>query len=195
MFFKSKDDIFCFFLFPLIMLVFFLNGCGRETAPPPVKPPVENNGEEAGEKTLIEEEEKGVKSVIVYFSDKQAACLVGEEREIKDTAEDSRIFALEALINGPLDPALVRTIPDDVKLLDFSVADGVATVNFSAELYLNHWGGSTGEILTVYSIVNTLSQFPEIEKVKIVINGEEIESLVGHMELDKPLEPDLGLVL
>ncbi len=199
MFFRIRKSRFL----PVILLLFFLlyftgfflTGCGSQSSPPPVNPPVENGSEATAKEQREENEKEELKSVILYFADEHAACLVKEEREIPETVEDPRVFALEALIEGPLDSGLGRTIPVDVKVLDIFVAEETARVNFSAELYSSHWGGSTGEILTVYSIVNTLSQFPGIKQVKIIIDGEEVETLVGHMELAKPLEPDFGLVL
>lgn len=202
MFFKikrsgfSKITLACFLLlFLLTVAGLCLTGCGRQLSPPPggQKTPVDDS-EEGGENKpgMLETEE--LHSVVLYFADKQAACLVTEERVITEEGKDPRVFALEALIEGPLNSDMERTIPADAKVLDISVAEGIARVNFSRELQTSHWGGSTGEILTVYSIVNTLSQFPEIEQVKIIIDGMEIESLAGHMELDKPLEPDFGLL-
>lgn len=186
-------------LITLIGLVFFLSlagfcltGCGRHSAPLLSKKSVEN-GEKEDEKQWTGQQE-GAESVVLYFADNHTACLVKEERDITEEADDPMLFALGALIEGPMNSDLGRTIPADVKVLDISIAEEIAQVNFSRELQTSHWGGSTGEILTVYSIVNTLSQFPEIKQVKILIDGEEIETLVGHMELDKPLEPDYGLV-
>ena len=48
--------------------------------------------------------------------------------------------------------------------------------------------------MTVYSIVNSLTQFEDIEKVQILIAGEEIETLAGHMDLAYPLERDESLI-
>jgi len=195
---KKRNKIFrivlCFFLVLIIFQGALLSGCSRISSPPPVKAPGENSGEETLPESMNEKETKELTSVALYFSDEDTAYLVKEERDISDTEKDPEVFALEALIEGPTNSALERTIPADVKLLDISVVDGIALVDFSEELQSSHWGGSTGEILTVYSIVNTLSQFPQIEQVKILINGEEVETLAGHMELNKPLEPDFGLV-
>ncbi|NLX92155.1 MAG: GerMN domain-containing protein [Firmicutes bacterium] len=200
MFLKIKRNGFtgialtCFLLFFILTVAgFCLAGCGKQLSLPPETKTPANSSEEA-ENELGGPETEEPHAVVLYFADKQAACLVKEERAITEEDKDPRIFALEALIEGPVNSGLERTIPADAKVLDISVERGIAQVNFSRELQTSHWGGSTGEILTVYSIVNTLSQFPEIEQVKIIIEGAEIESLAGHMELDKPLEPDFGLL-
>ena len=52
----------------------------------------------------------------------------------------------------------------------------------------NFVGGSTGEEFLVGSVVDTLTNFPEIKRVKILVQGREIETLSGHMDLSTPLE-------
>jgi len=65
-------------------------------------------------------------------------------------------------------------------------------VNFSREFIDNHWGGSAGELLTLGSIANTLTEFPTIQKVMILVDGNAGETL-GNILLDQPLErmPDM----
>ena len=65
--------------------------------------------------------------------------------------------------------------------------DGIATVDFSKELQTNFSGGSTGEEMLIGSIVNTLTDFPEVQKVSILIDGSAVETLSGHMDLSEPL--------
>ena len=147
MFFKTEKSRFLPVTLLLLLLLnftgFFLTGCG--SSPPPVKPPMEDGKESAVKEQGEKNEKEGSRSVILYFADEQAACLVKEEREIPDTVKDPRFFALEALVEGPLDAGLGRTIPADVRVLDLYVAEGTAHVNFSGELCSSHWGGSTGK--------------------------------------------------
>ncbi len=85
-------------------------------------------------------------------------------------------------------------IPKGTRLLSVSLKDEVAYVNFSEEFKKNHPGGSLGEILTIYSVVDTLTEFPEIKKVQILIGGAVVETLAGHIDLTSPLERDLSMV-
>ena len=57
----------------------------------------------------------------------------------------------------------------------------------SKELEQNFSGGSTGEEMLIGSIVNTLTDFPEVQKVQILIEGASVETLSGHMDLSEPL--------
>jgi len=126
--------------------------------------------------------------VYLYFGDSQAMGFNIEERTI-DADTPERL--IEELINGPAFEQNKQTIPDGTKLIDIKVEDNIAFVNFSKEMTDNHWGGSAGESMTIGSIVNTLAlnEGTGIEKVQILIEGEKIETLAGHIDISIPLEP------
>lgn len=135
------------------------------------------------------------KPITLYFSDEKGLMLKGESgdiakgtltREIKDT--------LVALIQGPKGN-LTITIPKGTRLLKIELKDGVAYVDFSKELSENHPGGSSAELQTIYSIVNTITlNFPEIKKVQILIEGKKADTLAGHIDITLPMGPDRGLI-
>ncbi len=131
--------------------------------------------------------------VKLYFSTRDAMYLKAEVREINEG--DLYLKTLEELIRGPVSPDMGETIPEGTRVLGINVNNGVAYPNFSSDLIKNHWGGSTGETMTVYSIVNTLSQFPEVESVQILIEGEKIETLAGHIYMLEPLKANQDLIL
>ncbi len=122
----------------------------------------------------------------VYFSTADAAYLKAEKRKIE---EDSDLYfqIFEQLKAGPESEKLTRTIPEGSQLLDYQLDNKQLTLNFNLALKTNHWGGSTGEQLTIYSIVNSYTALSEVESVKILLAGEEVESLVGHLDLTQPL--------
>ena len=65
---------------------------------------------------------------------------------------------------------------------------GEAYVDLSAELSKNHLGGSLDEILTVYTLVSALTEnLPSITRVQILIDGREVDTLAGHVDLRRPL--------
>ncbi|MFW5986448.1 MAG: GerMN domain-containing protein [Halanaerobiales bacterium] len=132
------------------------------------------------------------RNIQLYFSTPDAMYLQPEERSI--TTDQPYRDTLILLIEGPETAGLNKTIPKGVKLLEIKVDEGTAEVNFSKELAANHWGGSAGERLTIYSIVNTLTQFQEIERVQILLDGENVETLVGHMDLSRPLERNREII-
>lgn len=141
------------------------------------------------EKPVVEDWE-----VVLYFADAEAMYLEAETGVISTTAADLYSDTLKELVKGPRTDYLIKTIPEGVRILSVDINNGDCRVNFSQELVDNHWGGSTGERMTVYSIVNTLTQFAEIDRVKILIEGQEINTLAGHMDLTIYLEPDRELI-
>ena len=136
------------------------------------------------------------KIVLLYFSDREDEYLVGEKREIlkRDKVDEEAKEAIIELIKGPKGK-FVPTLPLRTKLLTLRVNDkGVAEVNFNKALSKDHPGGSSAEMMSVYSIVNSLIlNFPQIKKVKILIEGKTGETIAGHLSLDQPIssKPDL----
>lgn len=72
---------------------------------------------------------------------------------------------------------------------------GDAFVDLSTEVASRHPGGSAAELLTVYAIVNSLTaNLTAVRRVQILVDGREIDSLAGHVDLRGPLGPDGTLV-
>lgn len=80
-----------------------------------------------------------------------------------------------------------------VKLVSLDMKGDLAIVNFSGEVK-SIKGGSMDEILMIGSIVNTLTEFKEIKKVQILVDGKRVETLLGHMDLSVPLERDESIM-
>jgi spore germination protein GerM len=84
------------------------------------------------------------------------------------------------------------TLPKGTKVLGVTVSGtGTATADFSQEIVDHFNGGSRSEQLLLASIVNTLTEFPNIKRVAIRVEGKEVDSIGGHIELDEPLERDV----
>jgi spore germination protein GerM len=137
------------------------------------------------------------KQVLLYFSDREGEYLIGEKRDIlkKNVIKEQAKETILELINGPRGK-LIRTIPPRTKLLTLQIDEaGVAKVNFSPALSKDHPGGSSAEMMTVYSIVNSLSlNFPQIKRVQILIDGKPIETITGHLSLRRPISPKPDLI-
>jgi len=127
-------------------------------------------------------------TVVIYFAN-QDGQLVAEQRDIPRVVGIAR-ETIRELILGPKNEMLNPTIPAGTKLLDIDVSDGLCTVDFSKELITGHSGGSGSEYLTVYSIVNTLTQFGTIEEVQLRVEGKIVDTIAGHVGVGTPLERD-----
>ncbi|NMB24671.1 MAG: GerMN domain-containing protein [Firmicutes bacterium] len=86
-------------------------------------------------------------------------------------------------------------LPPDAKLQEVRQEDSVLVASFSGELAKGRYLGSNEEIALVYSIVNTLAQLPDVESVRILIEGITVESLADHVDLTAPLSPDPTIVV
>ena len=133
----------------------------------------------------------------LYFSDRTNSFLKAEDKKfsgLNDPLEFGKRI-IEALISGP-NGELMRTIPEKTRLRALHIKkDGTAYVDMSRELKDNHPGGIGSEIMTIYSIVNSLVlNIPEIDAVKILIDGKESITLAGHIDLKFPLKADMLLI-
>lgn len=141
---------------------------------------------------LVEER----KEIVLYFSDRDGEYLIGEKRKIEKRSEvkEEAKETINELIKGPKGK-LTPTLPSRTRCLNLKVNEkGVAIINFNKALSKDHPGGSSAEILTTYSIVNSLTlNFPRIKEVQILIEGKPVETITGHLSLKQPIssKPDL----
>jgi hypothetical protein len=91
---------------------------------------------------------------------------------------------LNTLLAGPVDAEL-RTLPPDALLLAFYLLpDGMAIADFSEALATSIPSGIVSEQLAVNSITRTLeANVPQVQRLKILIHGQEVETLAGHLDL------------
>jgi spore germination protein GerM len=102
---------------------------------------------------------------------------------------------LQALLQPPPAPYL-SVIPQGttLKALYFT-AGGEAFVDLSADISTKHPGGTQAELLTVYAIVNAMTtNLSGVQRVQLLIDGREADSVAGHVDVRRPLERDTSLV-
>jgi len=159
----------------------------RYTEKPVITKEVPYKEEEIEEVEPVPTEE--VVEVNLYFSDSQAMYLVAEKRKISQAPSLARQAVVE-LIKGPESSDLYPTIPEGTQVNEVYIVDDIVYIDLSEEIFKNHPGGSSGELMTVYSIVNTLTEIPMIKGVQILVEGNEMKSLVGHIDISMPLLRD-----
>ncbi|MCD6585461.1 MAG: GerMN domain-containing protein [Desulfobacteraceae bacterium] len=136
-------------------------------------------------------------SVYLYFADKPTnQYLLGEDHPGLGS-DDPVVFCrqlIEALIQGP-SSGLTRTIPATTELRAIYIDDKTAYVDLTREVAVSHPGGIFSELMTIYSIVNTLVlNVNEVDQVKILIAGQDAETLSGHIDIRFPLNADILLI-
>ncbi|NVM23887.1 MAG: GerMN domain-containing protein [Desulfobacterales bacterium] len=157
--------------------------------------PDEKSRSEAGPHRFLLK--SGRARVHLYFSDTDHRFLTTEDRSLAQpySAVERARSIVYALIDGPNGP-LTPTIPAETRLLAIYVTqDGIACVDFNRAISEKHPGGSLSELLSIFSIVNTLAlNIPEIKAVKILIEGDEAETLAGHIDIRSPFRPNMLMI-
>jgi spore germination protein GerM len=196
----TKRPVFLIFIFVILLLaVGMLLYLNFWTTPSARRPSGPGAAGESPFATYVEQPAEGAKetTVALFFAADEIVSLQQETREVMESGSvENRIAqVLGELIKGPK-TNLVPVIPAGVKLRGVYLAnEGVAYVDFTEELRTNLLGGSCDEIFAVYGVVNTVTfNFPRIKGVKILVNGQERETLNGHIALDRPLKQDMKWV-
>lgn len=159
----------------------------------PAEPPESLEDEESADRLAPENQ----KEIVLFFQSENSDRLYPELRSIVRTASvltQAKQVMVE-LIAGSREGHL-PVISEEARLREiYTCSDGTVCVDFTRHLVENHSGGSAGEIATVYAIVNSLTvNFPEIKRVRILVEGEERETLKDHIDLSLTFSQDLSLV-
>lgn len=133
----------------------------------------------------------------LFYVSEDGMSLVQAQREVPfgaTVAEQARAI-IEAQIAAAA--PLVSAIPPETKLREVFVTErGDAFVDLSGDITARHPGGSLDEIFTVYTIVNALTvNLPAITRVQILVDGKEVDTLAGHVDLRHPLAKSLEWVV
>ena len=138
--------------------------------------------------------------VKLYFTNDDNSKLLAEIRYIKlekksNNSESRAAEILQQLIKGPGEgTGLKATIPEGTKVHSPIKIEGkVATVDLSKEFVENHPGGKEAEKMTIYSIVNSLTQVKGIEKVQFTIEGAKKDRFKGNFKFDTPFSGSSAL--
>ncbi|MCF8070247.1 MAG: GerMN domain-containing protein [Desulfobacterales bacterium] len=133
----------------------------------------------------------------LFFGGMDQEYLTAEEWALVYSGSPSELGykILEALLSGPRGNH-VRTIPEETVIRAFYITkQGTAFVDLTGGIRENHPGGIKAEIFTIFSIVNSLIlNIEEINAVKILIDGNEVRTLAGHMDLTMPLRAEMRLI-
>lgn len=167
-----------------------------------VAAPVDESAGEAGSEPAAAEEAGEARrsiNVRLFFNSADEPGLVIEERELAFSSDLSRQLrtVVEELVKGPKPgSALLPTLSAGTRVLDvFVTARGVAYVDLSNEATQDSAGGVSEELRSVYSVVNSVTvNFPAIRRVQILVEDRPAETLAGHVDLSRPLPPDMTLL-
>ena len=149
----------------------------RETVPPPDMPGTPTSNA------------RRIQATLFYVSD-DGAELIQVPREVPfgDTPALQARYIVQAQLETPA-KGFASAIPPGVKVRSlFLGAHNEAYVDLSPEIMKGHHGGSLDEALAVFAIVNAVtSNLPDVSAVQILVDGKEVDSLAGHIDLREPI--------
>jgi germination protein M len=134
----------------------------------------------------------------LFFGSEDGRYLVPVEQEIplaEGTVAQARAVVEAQLGATPPEP-LAPTIPPDTKLRGLYLsAQNEAFVDLDASVRTKHPGGSMNELFTIYTIVNAVTtNLPDVQGVQVLIDGREVDTLAGHVDLRRPLRKNESLI-
>lgn len=152
----------------------------------------ENFIDNAGEEMNAYEET----TLTLYFATEDGSSLAKEVRTVEYSSNISKEkLVLEQLISGPEKKGLGQTIAAERKINSVITKDGICYVNLG-DLSIDSLNlvGTIAEDVSVYSIVNSLCELPNVNKVQISIDGETDRLYRESFPLDKIYERNLDIV-
>jgi spore germination protein GerM len=156
--------------------------------------PWERTDDDLAETIMDDGDEVGTRSITLFFANRRGDGLVDEQRTIQ--ARRHRDEEVEAvigeLVRGPTRSGAIRTMPANTRLRGafYDEEQRLLYLDFNQALVGDQMSGSTTEIMTLTAILRTIAvDFPEVASVQFLINGLEVETLGGHVDLTRPLRP------
>lgn len=133
----------------------------------------------------------------LFFVSVDGFALIGAQREIpfgEPIAEQARRIVEAQLAAAPA--PLASAMPEGTTLKGVFISErGDAFVDLSGDVTAKHPGGALDELFTVYAIVNALTvNLPAVTRVQILIDGKEVDTLAGHVDLRHPLQKSMKWV-
>lgn len=130
------------------------------------------------------------REVTLYFGSHDGNSLVAEPREIvssRDILKDLR-SVVEELVAGPEGDG-VAPLPASARLRGVFIHERIAFLDFSEDIVKDFAGGTTAEYVLISSLVQTVcANFPEVDAVRILVEGEEVNTVGGHLLISRPLK-------
>ena len=138
--------------------------------------------------------------VVLYFAD-DAGRLTPEPRllERQTRPADQARQIVQALLDGPMDPGmrrpLSRVLPPETRIRAVHLnTNGTVYIDLDASFARGLSRGSEDALIAVRALTETLAaNLEEVSRLKILVDGEEVTDLGGHLDLSQPLVPSASL--
>lgn len=119
----------------------------------------------------------------IYYADENNRYLIPQEVKTKlETVEEQAAYAVSLLGQTPDNDTLHSTLPTGTEILDLSIENGQCTLDLSSDFLRNRPETDDGERMTILALVNTLTDFADIDRVQFYVEGQQLATYY-HMDL------------
>lgn len=139
----------------------------------------DNNGES------IETNE--TQSLTFYYVDEQLVEILQEERDIQFSSDEEKWKEAWSALQNSQDKKLY-SLWENVDLIEANLKDSQLVLNLALPDQLQQ--GSSAEGLAIQTLINTFDQFKGVETIQLLVDGEVIETLSGHVSIEHPFAKD-----
>jgi spore germination protein GerM len=120
----------------------------------------------------------------LYYGNEDGDALVSKEVTLESTTASSPYLeALNALTKSPDDKSVALFAGFTFQSAELKGNMLNIDLTLPAEPQL----GAPGEELLIDSLKKTIFQFEEVQEIEILVNGQKVESLLGHVDLPHPI--------
>lgn len=134
------------------------------------------------------------REIKLYFTKKDYNMLSSEMRTIKITDQQPlEQYIINELIKGPHDKERIPTLSKDTVLLSVDIADDICFVNFKSNFIDKNSGAREKEILSIYSIVDSLTELDSISRVQFLIGGKKVD-MFGNININSMFGRNADLI-
>ena len=127
--------------------------------------------------------------ITVYYGDPENSKLKVRQRQISFVTDDEKYKAAFKAMQHSDDHAFIPTWSSQIGLKSLKIQSGIVTLDIHIPDTARV--GSAGELLMIDSLKKTMFQFKEMKAIEILVDGEQVESLMGHLTLPHPIKPDI----
>lgn len=193
---RRRNHLYFLTIVVLVAAFMLLGGCSlaeKLRSNEPRTPAVEDELDFQDDEVAVPEEQE-MSKVTLYLKDQEKDCLVPVIREIPKVTGIARA-ALQAMFESEEEENLKSPLPAEAEVKELNIKpDGTCVVDLNLDATKFPEEDPKDEALAVYAIVNTLTEFPSVQKVQILVEGQVVKTFAGHIPVDMPLMRNLSYV-
>ncbi|WP_405157457.1 GerMN domain-containing protein [Paenibacillus sp. FSL H8-0283] len=125
------------------------------------------------------------KTITVFYTDEEELELHKASAEISYASDDAKYKAAFESLQQSKDAKLVPLWSKEIELKSVQFKDGALTLDIhmpdTARL------GAGGESYALDALKQTFFQFDEVKSLDLLVDGQQTESLMGHVDLEHPM--------